>query len=314
MKIAIFGGGGFIGSAICDRLLADGHHLKVFERPRIAPYREFSIDEKVEWVTGDFSSPYVVESFLDGVDVVLHLISSTLPRGSNEDVIFDVQTNLVTSLNLLNAMVVKKVKRIIFISSGGTIYGNPRYVPLDENHPTNPTVSYGITKLAIEKYLLLYQDLYDIRSIILRVANPYGERQRSETAQGAVGVFLSKAFHRQPIQIWGDGSTIRDYVYVGDVADAFAKAINYDGEVSVFNISSGVGKSLNQVVAAAEEITGFHVKIEYLPPRSFDVPVNILNNSLAIKELGWMPKVKFFEGIKKTAAWIFEDLNKINAD
>ena len=119
MNIAIFGGGGFIGSAICDRLLLNSHHLKVFERPRIEPYRVFSMGEKVEWVTGDFSSTHDIESFIDGVDVVLHLISSTLPRGSNEDVVFDVQTNIITSLNLLKAMVVKKVKKIIFISSGG---------------------------------------------------------------------------------------------------------------------------------------------------------------------------------------------------
>jgi UDP-glucose 4-epimerase len=314
MKIAIFGGGGFIGSAICDRLLADGHHLKVFERPRIAPYKIFSIGEKVEWVTGDFSSAHDIESFLDGVDVVLHLISSTLPKGSNEDVIYDVQTNIVSSLNLLNAMVVKKVRKIIFISSGGTVYGNPIYIPLDENHSTNPTVSYGITKLTIEKYLLLFQGLYGIKSIILRVANPYGERQRSETAQGAVGVFLSKALRREPIEIWGDGSVIRDYVYVGDVADAFAKAVNYDGEMSVFNIGSGAGKSLNEVLATAKEIIGCNIDVKYLPPRSFDVPVSILNNSLALKELGWAPKVDFYDGVKKTAAWMFSDLNKPNHD
>ena len=313
-KIAILGGGGFIGSAICDRLLVDGHHLKVFERPRVAPYRVFSINEKVEWVTGDFSSAHDIESFVDGVDVVLHLISSTLPRGSNEDVVFDVQSNIVSSLNLLNAMVVKKVKKIIFISSGGTIYGNPEYVPLDENHPTNPTVSYGITKLAIEKYLLLFQGLYDIKSIILRVANPYGERQRSETAQGAIGVFLSKILRREPIEIWGDGSIIRDYVYVGDVADAFAKAVIYDGEKSVFNIGSGTGKSLNEVVASAKEIIGCDIEVKYLPPRSFDVPVSILNNSLALQELGWAPKVEFYDGVKKTAAWMSSDLNKINYD
>jgi UDP-glucose 4-epimerase len=314
MKIAIFGGGGFIGSAICDRLLADGHHLKVFERPRIAPYKVFSIGEKVEWVTGDFSSAHDIESFLDGVDVVLHLISSTLPRGSDEDVIYDVQTNIVSSLNLLNAMVVKKVRKIIFISSGGTVYGNPIYVPLDENHPTNPTVSYGITKLTIEKYLLLFQGLYGIKSIILRVANPYGERQRSETAQGAVGVFLGRALRREPIEIWGDGGVIRDYIYVGDVADAFAKAVNYDGKMSVFNIGSGTGKSLNEVLAAAKEIIDCNIDVKYLPPRSFDVPVSILNNSLALKELGWSPKVDFYDGVKKTAAWMSSDLNKLNYD
>ena len=303
-KIAIFGGGGFLGSTICDRLLDEGHQIKIFERPRVEPYRAFSQDEIVEWVTGDFSSAHDIESFIDGVDVVLHLVSSTLPRGSNEDVVFDVQSNLISSLHLLNAMVAKEIKKIIFISSGGTVYGHPIYTPLDEEHPTNPTVSYGITKLAIEKYLLLFQSLYGIKATILRVANPYGERQRIETAQGAVGIFLSKALRQQPIEIWGDGSVIRDYVYVGDVADAFAKAVNYDGTKSLFNIGSGSGKSLNEIIDTMRETLGLKFEVSYQPSRVFDVPVSILSNSLALKELGWSPQVDFIDGIKKTASWM----------
>ena len=308
-KIAIFGGGGFLGSTICDRLPDDGHQIKIFERPRVEPYRAFSQDEVVEWVTGDFSSTHDIESFIDGVDVVLHLVSSTLPRGSNEDVVFDVQSNLISSLHLLNAMVAKEIKKIIFISSGGTVYGHPIYTPLDEEHPTNPTVSYGITKLAIEKYLLLFQSLHGIKATILRVANPYGERQRIETAQGAVGVFLSKALRHQPIEIWGDGSVIRDYVYVGDVADAFAKAVNYDGTKSLFNIGSGSGKSLNEIIGTMRETLGLKFEVSYQPSRVFDVPVSILNNSLALKELGWSPQVNFNDGIKKTASWMASRMN-----
>ena len=308
-KIAVFGGGGFIGSTICDRLLEDGHYIRVFERPRINPYRTFSKDERIEWVAGDFSCAHDIESFIEGVDVVMHLVSSTLPRGSNEDVVFDVQSNLISSLHLLNAMVAQKIKKIIFISSGGTVYGNPIYIPLDEEHPTNPTVSYGITKLAIEKYLLLFQGLHGIKASILRVANPYGERQRIETAQGAVGVFLSNALRHQPIEIWGDGSVIRDYVYVGDVADAFSKAVNYEGTKSVFNIGSGSGKSLNEIINAMREILGLEFEVIYQPARAFDVPVSILNSSLALKELGWSTQVNFNDGIKQTASWMADRLN-----
>jgi UDP-glucose 4-epimerase len=309
-KIAVFGGGGFLGSNICDRLLSDGHQVKIFERPRIEPYRAFSNEEKVEWITGDFSSKHDIEAFIDGADVVMHLISSTLPRGSNDDVIFDVQSNVISSLNLLNSMVTKGIKKIIFISSGGTVYGNPEYTPLDEQHPTNPLVSYGITKLAIEKYLLLFQKLHGIKANILRVANPYGERQRVETAQGAVGVFLSKVLRGESIEIWGDGNVIRDYVYVGDVADAFVRAIDYDGEKSVFNIGSGQGKSLNELITAIKEIVGFDLEVKYLPSRSFDVPVSVLNSSLALKEMGWAPKIEFHEGIKKTAHWMSANIKK----
>src|SRR6185295_11579396 len=206
MKIAIFGGGGFIGSAITDRLLRDKHAIRIFERPRVEPYRRFSGDEDVEWVAGDFMSIHDVSRTIDRVDVVLHLISTTLPRSSNDDMVYDVESNLVATLQLLGAMVAKRVHKIVFISSGGTVYGNPTYLPIDENHPTEPRVSYGVTKLAIEKYLLLHQNLYGIKANILRVANPFGQRQRVETAQGAVAAFLSKAMRGQPVEIWGDGT------------------------------------------------------------------------------------------------------------
>jgi len=310
MKVGVLGGGGFLGSAICDRLLKDGYRLKIFERPGISSFRIFSENEQVEWIMGDFSSVYDIETFINGVDVVIHLVSSTLPGTSNEDMVFDVQSNVISTLHLLNSMVAKGIKKIIFVSSGGTVYGNPKYTPLDEGHPTNPIVSYGITKLAIEKYLLLYQGLHGIKATILRVANPYGERQRVETAQGTVGIFLSKALSQEPIEIWGDGSVIRDYIYVGDVADAVAKALDYDGEESIFNIGSGSGKSLNELISTIKEIVRLDFEVRYLPSRSFDVPINVLNSSLALKELRWDPKIEFYEGIKKTAAWMSSNFRK----
>ena len=256
MKCVIFGGGGFIGSTIADRLLKDGHELRIFERPRVVPYREFESSEKVEWMTGDFSSTHDVSDAVDGADVVLHLVSTTLPKGSNDDPIYDVQTNVVASLQMLNAMVARKVGRIVFISSGGTVYGNPVYLPIDEKHPTDPLVSYGITKLAIEKYLHLFEHLHGIKAISLRVANPYGERQRIETAQGAVGVFLHRAISGIPLDIWGDGTVTRDYIHVSDVAEAFVQAIDYRGAKRTFNISSGVGVSLNELIGMMEVVLG----------------------------------------------------------
>ena len=255
-------------------------------------------------------SVHDVSSAIDGIDVVLHLISTTLPKSSNDDMVYDVESNLVPTLQLLNAMVAKGVRKIVFISSGGTIYGTPTYIPIDENHPTEPLVSYGVTKLAVEKYLLLYQHLHSIKANILRVANPFGERQRIETAQGAVGVFLSKAIQNQPLEIWGDGSVTRDYLYIGDVAEAFARAVNYDGAKSVFNISSGVGTSLNELIDMLEQVLGREVVRHYQPGRPFDVPVSVLDNSLARQELGWEPRVELEEGIVKTADWMRKVLNK----
>jgi UDP-glucose 4-epimerase len=304
MKITIFGGGGFIGSAIADRLLLDGHELRIFERPRVVPYRVFTADEKVEWISGDFMSVHDVSTVIAGVDVVLHLVSTTLPKSSNDDPIFDVQSNLVATIQLLNAMVAQKVKKIIFISSGGTVYGNPSYLPIDEKHPTDPLVSYGVTKLAIEKYLQIYQKLHGIKANIMRVSNPFGDRQRVETAQGAVAVFLSKAVQGHSIDIWGDGSVSRDYLYVSDVADAFAKAVIYDGPKTVFNISSGQGTTLNDVIGLIEQVLGTSILRNYLPARTFDVPVSILDNTLACEELDWSPKVTLKEGIVRAAAFM----------
>lgn len=308
MNIVIFGGGGFIGSTIADRLLRDGHALRIFERPRVPPYRAFHAGESVEWMTGDFGSLHDINSALDGVDAVLHLVSTTLPKSSNDDPVYDVQSNLVSTLQMLGAMERKQVRRIVFISSGGTVYGNPRYLPIDEKHPTEPQVSYGITKLAIEKYLQLYQAQHGIKATILRVANPYGERQRIETAQGAVAVFTSRALRGLPIEIWGDGSVTRDYLYVSDVAEAFALALAYDGAETVFNISSGKGVSLNDMIAMLTRHVGRDVALEYRPGRPFDVPVSVLCNALAARELGWAPQIPLEHGIQKTVDWMRKGL------
>jgi len=310
MKIVIFGGGGFIGSTIADRLLRDGHALRIFERPRVPPYREFHDGESVEWMTGDFGSLHDINTALDGVDAVLHLVSTTLPKSSNDDPVYDVQSNLVSTLQLLNAMEARHVRRIVFISSGGTVYGTPQYLPVDEKHPTEPQVSYGITKLAIEKYLQLYQAQHGIKATILRVANPYGERQRIETAQGAIAVFTSRALRGLPIEIWGDGSVMRDYLYVSDVAEAFALALGYDGPETVFNISSGTGISLKDMVAILARSIGREIVLDYRPGRPFDVPVSILCNALALRELGWAPQVSLEHGIHKTVDWMRKGLQQ----
>jgi UDP-glucose 4-epimerase len=310
MNITIFGGGGFIGSTVADRLLRDGHRLRIFERPRVEPYRSFADDEHVEWVTGDLMSVHDVTAAVDGADAVLHLVSTTLPKSSNDDPIYDVQTNLVATLQLLGAMVGQRVRRIVFISSGGTVYGNPVRLPIDESHPTDPRVSYGITKLAIEKYLQMYRHLHGIEPVILRVANPYGERQRVETAQGAVAVFLRKALLGETVEIWGDGSVTRDYVYIGDVAEAFARAVGYAGEKTVFNVCSATGTSLEQLLGVIEGALGRKVARRYLPARPFDVPVSVLANELARQELGWQPRMALDEGIRRTAQWMRASLGQ----
>ncbi|MEZ3499124.1 NAD-dependent epimerase/dehydratase family protein [Pantoea sp. KPR_PJ] len=310
MKLVVFGGGGFIGSAICDKLLADGHQLRIFERPRVPAYREFTGLENVEWMTGDLGNIHDLNAAIEGTDAVVHLVSTTLPKSSNDDPVYDVQTNIVPSLHMLNAMVKLNVKKIVFISSGGTVYGDPQYIPIDEKHPTEPVVSYGITKLAIEKYLHMFSKLHGLKTVTLRVANPYGERQRIETAQGAVGVFLHRALNNQPIEIWGDGSVQRDYIHVSDVAAAFAKAVTYEGQQEVFNISSGHGTSLNDLINMIENVLQRKLAVNYQPGRSFDIDINVLSNELAKAELGWQPQITMQNGLERTTKWLLDSLNK----
>lgn len=304
MKITVLGGGGFIGSTIVDRLLADGHSIRVFERPRIDPYRPFNANEQIEWINGDLASIHDVREAIRGVDAVMHLVSTTLPKSSNDDPMYDVQSNLLATLQLLQVMVEERIGRIVFISSGGTVYGSPRYLPIDEKHPTDPVVSYGITKLAIEKFLVMFDHLHGIKPVILRVTNPYGERQRVETAQGAVAVFLDRVLRGRPIEIWGDGSVARDYIHVSDVADAFALALTYEGPHAVFNVSTGTATSLLDLIAIIERVTGLKVDVTFKPARPFDVPVSVLDNALARSEFNWSPSVALEEGIGRTETWM----------
>lgn len=151
--------------------------------------------------------------------------------------------------------------------------------------------------------------MHGIKVVILRVANPFGKRQRIETAQGAVTVFLHRAISGQPINIWGDGSVIRDYIYIDDVAEAFARAVSYNGSKSIFNVSQGLGTSLNELIALIEEALGCPVEKNYLSARDFDVSISVLNNNLARQELGWAPKISLREGIKITAEWMISEMN-----
>src|SRR4029434_4711286 len=176
-----------------------------------------------------------------GCEVVFHMISTTIPKSSNDNPAYDVESNLVGTLRMLEAARKAGVRKVVFASSGGTVYGIPKVVPINESHPTDPICSYGISKLAVEKYLHLYHALHGLDYCILRIGNPYGEGQRPTAAQGAVGVFLYKALHGGVIEIWGDGTVTRDYIYIGDVIQAFLKAMTYSGEHRLFNIGAGEG-------------------------------------------------------------------------
>lgn len=304
MKCLILGGGGFLGSHLCEELLVQGHVVRILDRPNLARFKPFQHHETVEWIDGDFINRKDVDNAVSGCDIIYHLISTTLPRSSNENPAYDVETNVIGTLHLLEAVRKSKGKKIIFVSSGGTVYGIPREIPIKESHPTEPICSYGISKIAIEKYLSLYHLLHGIEYCVLRLANPFGERQRVSAAQGAIAVFLHKALRNEVIEIWGDGSVTRDYFYVSDAVSALIQALSYEGDSRVFNIGSGVGRSLNEILGAIDSLIGAPVKRVYLPSRVFDVPINVLDISKAADLLNWKPQMPFIEGLSKTAQWL----------
>ena len=304
MHCLVLGGAGFIGSHIVDALVARGHRVRIFDLPNISTLNLKQSIESVEVLGGDFNNVNDISLALEDVDVVVHLVGTTLPGPSNENPAYDVESNVIGTLNLLKQAVARGVKKIIFSSSGGTVYGIPRSVPIPETHGTNPVCSYGITKLAIEKYLALFHHLHNLDYTILRLANPYGERQRIDNVQGAVAVFLGKTLLRQPITIWGDGSVARDYFYISDLVDAFLTVIESDPPSRIYNIAGGRARSLNDILSVIREVTGLQPVVRYTPARRLDVPVNCLDIQLAKKELGWQPEISWEEGIARTWEWL----------
>jgi UDP-glucose 4-epimerase len=300
----VLGGAGFIGSHLAEALAQAGHAVKVFDRPHVDRLPLLPRHKGFEIFTGDFLNSQSLGPALRGTEVVFHLVSTTLPKTANDNPMYDVETNVLGSLRLLALCRQHAVRKVVFISTGGTVYGVPRSLPIDETHPTQPITSYGIQKLAIEKYLHLNWALHGLDYCVLRVANAYGERQRTDTAQGAVSVFLERVLRGEAIQLWGDGSVVRDYVYVGDIVEAFLKALAYDGEHKLFNIGSGTGVSLNQLIDAIGALVGRRPAVEYAPARRFDVPANVLDCSLARRVLGWQARTPLAEGLRRTYDWM----------
>lgn len=313
MKYLVLGGHGFIGSHLISHLLAAGQSVRCFDLPSTKPLGVFELEHpKLELVGGDFNNECDLDEALQGCNVCYHLVSTTLPKSSNSNPVFDIRTNLVGTVQLLQLCIKNGVRKIVFVSSGGTVYGTPKYTPITEDHPVNPICSYGITKLAIEKYLEMFRLLHGLDYTVLRLANPYGEFQRTHASQGAVAVFLGKALRGEPIEIWGDGSVIRDYIHISDVTRAlYLAAKTPDNAHRVFNIGSGVGKDLNTLLMVIEEVMGRSLSVLYDEARGFDVPVSVLDIGLADKFLGWRPQIGFSDGVNQFHEWLTKDKERL---
>jgi UDP-glucose 4-epimerase len=304
MHCLVLGGAGFIGSNIVTALVKEGHKVRAFDRPNISLHNLWECINAVEVLAGDFYNINDISAALKGIDVVVHLACSTVPGPSNENPIYDVETNVLGTLSFLETALKEGVKKIIFASSGGTVYGIPESLPIRETHPTNPICSYGITKLTSEKYLALFNHLYDLDYTVLRLGNAYGKGQRTDNIQGAVAVFLGKTLADEIITVWGDGSVVRDYLCIDDLVAAFLKVIECKTRSRVYNIAGGHPYSLNEVLTIIRDTTGKNLQVEYASRRSLDVPINFLDISRAEKELYWRPKISLREGIGQFWNWL----------
>lgn len=300
MQILVLGGCGFIGSHVVDVLVERGFRVRVLDRQ---PEAFRPPVPSVEYVKGDFSDTTLLSEALMGMDAVVHLVSTTVPSTSNIDPVSDITGNLVATVRLLEVMRAVGVRNIVYLSSGGTVYGIPGTDPIAEDHPLQPVSSYGIVKTAIEKYLHMERHLHGLRYCTLRASNPYGPRQGHGGVQGVIGTYLWRIARGEPIEVWGDGSVVRDFIHVRDLADLCATALA--SPVSgVFNAGYGEGASILDIIALIGGTVGRPVSPVFKPGRKFDVPRVVLDTARARDEFGWSPQITLDEGIKQTWEWV----------
>jgi UDP-glucose 4-epimerase len=297
----VLGCGGFIGMNLCAELERLGAKVRGFGHKSLYTHPV----PEMAWFQADFGDRAALARAVDGADIIFHLISGSIPESSNKDPTADLVASLMPSLHLLEICRASNIRKTVFVSSGGTVYGPVARTPIPETAATNPVSAYGISKLATEKYIQLYYHLYGLDYRILRLANPYGRFQNPNRRQGVVAALMDRILRGQDLEIWGSGDVIRDFVCVDDVIEAIVAVTDYDGPHKLFNVGSGVGRSISDVVTdviGALNVPG--VKLVHRPGRPADVPVSVLDISLIEQEIGWIPRTDWLTGLQKTASWV----------
>jgi UDP-glucose 4-epimerase len=294
--ILITGGGGFLGSALAQAFSSENRSVRcVGRRPR--PMMDIG---NAEYVATDLEHIGAGSPLFQGVGAVIHLASTTIPATSMVDMEYDATTNIRMALRVLDGARQHGVETFVFVSSGGTVYGVPERLPAQESDATHPISSYGVVKLAIEKYVALYARLYGLRGVTLRVANPYGSGQFAGAPIGVIARLLQKIYDDLPFSVWGDGSAARDFLHVDDFVSAvrivLAQATMMSG---TYNVGSGEGHSLNEVIALSSEVTGKAAEVRYEHARPIDVPAIYLCTQKIRSATGWKPTIPLRQGIER---------------
>ena len=303
----VIGGGGFIGRWLTERLINSGRQVVVLGRRAESPP---GLHAQALYVAGDYGNASLAARLLEGADEVVDLAYATVPKSSFEDPLFDLNNNLQPAVTLLQAAAARtRISKVVLVSSGGTVYGHANATPIPENHATNPVSPYGITKLAIEKYGLMFHRLYGLPVVIVRPGNAYGEGQLPFRGQGFIATAIASLQQGRPLTVFGGESIVRDYVHVDDLSAGIVAALDAGQPGTCYNVGAGVGHSTDAVlamVAALALAQGFEADVQRRPARAFDVKVNVLDCALLQAHTGWVARVPLNEGIGRAWRWLLQ--------
>ncbi|MGC5703639.1 NAD-dependent epimerase/dehydratase family protein [Pseudomonas sp. NFXW11] len=302
----IIGGGGYIGSYLTRQLIASGRDVTVLGRSKSPRY---NLPKEASYISGDFSEQGLICSLLDRHQEVIHLAYATVPNTSFENPLADLLQNLPATVQLFSE-IARRGLRLVLVSSGGTVYGEALFTPINEAHPAKPISPYGVTKLTLESYAYLYAKTHGLQFVCVRPGNAYGVGQRPFIGQGFISTAIASSIKKQPIKMFGANGTVRDYLYVDDMASGIALALEKGRLSETYNLGSSIGRSNLDII---KEITPLMadinctLDIEFLPERSFDVKVNILDSSKLEQHTGWVQQTKFSDGLSLTRDWLWSN-------
>lgn len=283
--VLVVGGNGFIGSHVVDDLAASGHSVTAFDRFGLEPPRWTA--GGVHALSGDFLNTADVRGAIDGHDCVIHLLSTTDPATAEDDPTLDIRTNVASTITLLQVCVEKAVGSVVFASTGGAIYGDqPGRSLFSETDPTYPVSPYAIGKLTIENYLRYFHRKHGLQSTVLRLSNPYGPRQNPAKRQGIIPIFLRQLAHGRPLTVFGDGSMVRDYIYVADLAAMIGRVVAGHPSHHTYNVGSGVGHTVLDILDSVRRVTGLEPAVEHRPLPSTFIERVVLDTQRLEAEFG----------------------------
>jgi UDP-glucose 4-epimerase len=302
VKVLVTGGAGFIGSHVVDAYLAEGYEVVVVDD--LSTGRRSNLNPEATFYQVDIRSPDL-ESILEKErpDYLNHHAAQMDVRRSVAEPLFDADVNILGSIHLLEIARKFGVQRIVYISTGGAVYGEPVYLPCDEAHPIDPICQYGASKHTVEHYLYMYRQMYGLNFVVLRYPNVFGPRQDPHGEAGVVAIFTGKMLAGEQAVVNGDGEQTRDYVYVGDCAAANVMALTTEKANTIYNLGSGRGTSVNEIFDTLKDITGYELPRVHGPAKLGETRHIYLDASKARTELAWRPTVTLEEGLEETVAY-----------